>query len=88
MEARLARLEGAYEQIDRRLTDFRHEVAQRFASLEARLDGIDSRIGSLESRLDGRIDSLTDRMDRKFTAVYGLIVGTWITTVLTIVFHH
>ncbi len=68
MEIRLARLEGAYEQIDRRLTDLRQEMDQRFASL------------------DLRMDSGFSRIDQKFTWMLGLTVGTWITTILTILF--
>jgi hypothetical protein len=65
MEIRLARLEGAYEQIDRRLADLRQDM------------------GCVEQR----ISSLELRMDQKFNWVLGLIVGTWITTILTILFH-
>lgn len=70
MEIRLARLEGAYEQLDHRLADLRQELGQRFGSLDA------------------RIETLSGRMDQKFTCVLGLIVGTWITTILTILFRH
>jgi tetrahydromethanopterin S-methyltransferase subunit G len=65
VQNRLARLEGAYEQVDNRLGDlrqdvlgFRQEMGQRF-----------------------------NAVDQKFTAMFGLIVGTWITTILAILFH-
>jgi hypothetical protein len=73
MEVRLARLEGAYEQIDRRLNDLRQELDQRFA-------GIDQRFASLELRMDTGFACI----EHKFTWTFGLIVGTWITTILTI----
>ena len=37
--------------------------------------------------LAARMESGFDRIDRKFTWMFGLIVGTWITTVVTILFH-
>ena len=80
MEVRLARLEGAYEQIDRRLTDlrqdmaaFRQDVQQRFATVDQRFAGIDQRLTAV---------------DQKLMWIVGLIVATWTTTILTILFHH
>ena len=73
MEIRLARLEGAYEQVDRRLTD-----------MSGRIDALSGRIDTLS----GCVDALSDRIDRKFTAMYGLIVATWVTAILTILFRH
>ncbi|MFY9630056.1 MAG: hypothetical protein WAJ94_00415 [Candidatus Cybelea sp.] len=72
LEARIAHVEGAFDQVnerlsslDRRLDSFQHTVALRF-----------------------------DEVDRRFTWLIGLIVGTWVTmtatqvtTILTILFH-
>jgi tetrahydromethanopterin S-methyltransferase subunit G len=65
LEARVARLEGAFEQvnerlgsIDRRLDSFEHLVALRF-----------------------------DQVDRRFTWLTGIVIGTWVTAILTILFH-
>ncbi len=33
------------------------------------------------------MDSGFSRIDQKFTWMFGLIVGTWITTILAILFH-
>jgi hypothetical protein len=65
MEIRLARLEGAYEQIDRRLDDLRDTMNRGFSSADQRFAGI----------------------DQKLTWIVGLIVATWTTTILTILFH-
>ena len=65
LEARMARLEGAFEQIGDRLN-----------SVDRRLDSIDQRIGRLEQSFESR-----------FTWLVGIIVGTWITTILTMLFH-
>lgn len=73
MEIRLARLEGAYEQIDRRLDDLRESMNRGFASADQRFAGIEQRFTA---------------MDQKLTWIVGLIVATWTTTILTILFHH
>lgn len=83
MDMRLARLEGAYEQIDRRLADLRQELAERFGALEQRVGSVEQRLAGIELRMD---DSFA-RVDQKFTWVVGIVVGTWITTILTILFH-
>lgn len=66
MEIRLARLEGAYEQLDRRLADLREAMGLGFSSIDQRFAGI----------------------DQKLTWIVGLIVATWTTTILAILFRH
>jgi tetrahydromethanopterin S-methyltransferase subunit G len=62
MESLIARLEGAFTQVDKRL------------------DSIDRRLDSIDRRLDG--------FDQRFNWVIGIIIGTWITTILAVLFHH
>jgi tetrahydromethanopterin S-methyltransferase subunit G len=77
VEARLAHLEGAFVQ-----------VADRLNSIDRRLDTIEnvmqSRFGQLEQGLNSRFNLI----DQRFTWMIGLMVGTWITTILTVLFHH
>ncbi len=86
-DPRLARLEGAYEQVDRRLT-----------AIDARLETLDRKIDALEAKVTGKIDALDTKLDRKlddFTKrtdttqwrTTWLILTTWITIVLTLFFH-
>lgn len=80
MEARMAHLEGAFDQMGERLN-----------SIDRRLDGVDRRIDSLEQRMDVRFNAIDVRfngMDLRFNWLIGIIVGTWITTILTVLFHH
>jgi hypothetical protein len=71
-EARIARVEGALDQISERL------------------GGIDRRIESVDRRLDG-FEHLTalrfDQIDRRFNRLTAVVVGTWITTILAVLFH-
>lgn len=73
MEERVARLEGINEQI------------------RDRLNGIDARLTGIERTIDarfGQIDARFGQIDARFTWLTGAVIGTWVTTMLTILFHH
>lgn len=78
LEIRIAHLEGAYEQVDKRLGGVESALIQLRTELTAR---IDSRIDSLESRLTGR-------MDGQFHWLIGITFTSWITLLLAIFFRH
>jgi tetrahydromethanopterin S-methyltransferase subunit G len=59
-------------------------ISSAFAQVNERLGGIDRRLDSLEHM----IALLSDRVDRKLTWLTGIVVGTWITTILTVLFCH
>ena len=82
MEERTARLEGINEQIRDRLTS----IDRRFDAIDRRFDAIDRRFDSIDRRF-GTIDRRFELIDRRFLWL-SVVVGTWITTILTILFHH
>jgi hypothetical protein len=57
-----------------------HQVSDRLNSIDRRLDGFEQKVESRLSALDSKIDGLQWRMT-------ALIVGTWITVMLSIFFH-
>jgi hypothetical protein len=67
LDIRLARLEGSFEQIDKRLAS----LEQGVQTLGGRIEG---RIDSLDARLSGRIDSLAARMDAMVLWLAGILV--------------
>jgi tetrahydromethanopterin S-methyltransferase subunit G len=76
LDARIARLEGSFDQvnerlgsIDRRLDSFEHAVALRF------------------DRSEQLTNLRFDQIDRRFNWLTGIVVGTWITTILAVLFH-
>ena len=69
----MARLEGAFEQ-----------VGERLNSIDRRLESMDQRIGRLELTMESRFGLI----DQRFNWLIGIIVGTWITSLLTFLFHH
>jgi len=84
LEIRIAHLEGAYEQIDKRLGDLTATIDGRFAQVDGRFVQIDGRFAQVESRLDG-LDRKIDGLQWRMTS---LIVGTWMTAILAILFKH
>ena len=72
LEVRMGRLEGAYEQITKRLD-----------SIDARLEHFDAKFDGI----DGKFDGLRSELTTNFRWITGMIFGTWVTTILTIFFH-
>ena len=67
LEIGMAHLEGAYEQIDKRLGTLEEDVHGLRSDLVSRTDG-------LASRMDGLRSELVTRMDRQFFWVLGLLI--------------
>jgi hypothetical protein len=55
----------------------------RIARLEGAFEQTNERLAGIERRLD-RIEHA---LDLKFMWVIGIVVGTWITTILAVLFH-
>jgi len=72
----MAHLEGAYDQVNRRLAGF-----------DLRFDAVDRKIESLRSDLAEKIDSLDGRVDQRFMWTIGVVLSTWLATILAIFFH-
>ncbi len=54
-----------------------------YEQIRDRLNGIDGRLAGIESS----VDTLRTHVDQRFMWQTGLIVGTWMTTILTVLFH-
>lgn len=79
MESRLANLEGAYLQ-----------VADRLNGIDMRFDGLDRKIDGLDRKIDALRDSIATsfrEVDRRFMWLIGMIVTSWVTTILAILLH-
>jgi tetrahydromethanopterin S-methyltransferase subunit G len=77
LEIRIARLEGAYEQIDKRLGS----VEARMASLERK---VDEGFARLRQDLTQAIDRVGQKLDATFRWVIGIVLINWITLMLAI----
>ncbi len=58
MEVRMARLEGAYEQ-----------VSQRLMNIDPRFDALDRKINLLHEAVDKKIDMIDAKKDQRFNAL-------------------
>jgi hypothetical protein len=84
LDIRLGRLEGGYEQLDKRLGDLAATIEGRFAQVDSRFAQVDSRFAHVESRLD----TLGQKVDGLQWRMTSLILVTWITTILTMLLRH
>ena len=79
LDVRIAHLEGAYEQIDKRL-----------GGVESALGQLRSEMGQLRSELRSEMyqgrSELTARMDSQFRWLLGTILSTWVTLLLAVFF--
>jgi hypothetical protein len=77
IEVRLAHLEGAFLQVDRRLDSLGRSMESRFTQLE-------SRFGQMETRFESRFSII----DQRFNWLIGIVVASWISTIVTVLFRH
>lgn len=76
LEARIAGLEGSY-----------HQVSERLNSIDRRLDGFEQKMDNRFNAMDGRFAAMDSKIDGLQWRMTALIVGTWITVMLSIFFH-
>ena len=77
----MARLEGAYDQINLRLGNLEGEVRALRTELTARIGGLESRMDRLESRVDG-LGSRIDRLSFLLLALFGGVAASIIATIV------
>jgi hypothetical protein len=63
-----------------------HPLEARIAHVEGAFDRVNERLGSIERRLD-TIDIRFNHVYSRFNWLTGIVVATWVTTILTILFH-
>lgn len=55
-----------------------------FLQVSERLNSVDRRLDTMENILESRFGLI----DQRFNWLTGIVVGTWMTTILTVLFHH
>jgi hypothetical protein len=97
LEVRIAHLEGAYEQIDKRLGSVESTLVQFRSDLNASTQQLRSEMGLLRSEINSDMSGLrseiksarselTGRMDGQFHWLLGTILTTWMTVLLAVFF--
>ena len=79
----MGRLEGAYEQISKRLDSIDVRLDRLDAKSDRKFDGVDLKFEGVYRKFD----AVRSEMTTQFRSIVALIFGTWITTVLAIFFH-
>ena len=79
LEARMAHIEGAFEQINERLGSLERKFEVGFASVDSRFNQMEARFNHIDARFNWLIGTMAGGF---FT-----LIGVQITTTLTILFH-
>jgi archaellum component FlaC len=83
VDVRLARLEGSYQQIDRRLGSIEDRLGRLEMKVDAQGNALGARIDELNRGLSARIDALSNRVH---TMLYGIIVAILVPILIRIFF--
>jgi chaperonin cofactor prefoldin len=74
LEASVEHLNGAYEQIDKRLGDLRSDMNAGFARVDQRFESMDRRFESIDRRFE-TMDRRFETMDRSLKTLIGWLFG-------------
>jgi uncharacterized coiled-coil DUF342 family protein len=77
IEQRISRLEGAYEQVDRRLD----EMHQSINGLRAEMNGLRVEMHESINSLRTEMNSRLEEMNSRFNTLYVLIAASWVTII-------
>ena len=77
IEERIARLEGSFEQIERRLGTLEQDIRAGFERLESRINRVEERIDRVETKIETRFYWLVGIM-------LGVLIPMWVTIILAI----
>lgn len=83
----MAHLEGTYEQVNERLGSIESRLNTQFAAIDGRFTAVDARFVALDRKIDDVYRALDGKIDQRFMWTIGIVVGTWLTTLATILLH-
>lgn len=84
LEVRIAHLEGAYEQIDKRLGDLRQEMTANFAQVRQEMTTNFAQVRQEIAQLRQETNELRRQMAEQFRWIVGLQVLAWVSILGTI----
>lgn len=73
LEASVEHLNGAYEQIDKRLGDLRSDVNAGFSRVDQRFEAIDRRLDTQDRKIDGNLKTIIGWMLGQTAVIVGAI---------------
>ena len=88
LDVRIAHLEGAYQQVDKRLGGVESALIHLRADMNSSFAQLRAETNQLRSESTARMDTLAARMDSQFHWLLGTIFTSWVTLLLAILFRH
>ena len=76
---RISRLEGAYEQVDKRLDDLHQSMTSLRGDVNIRLASTEAQVIALRNEVNSRFESLEGQVNGRFNQLLILVGGSWIT---------
>ncbi len=86
LEERTAKVEGILEQMDKRLDRVEVAIVDLKNEFKSDMGKLETSLKSDISKVDNRIEKLETKADSQFKWLVGIIIATWITAILTIIF--
>ena len=80
-QERISRLEGTYEQVDRRLDD----MNSRLDGMQRAIDGLRGEMNNLRGEMNQAIDGLRGEMNNRYNTLVMLIVASWVTIMAALI---
>ena len=76
---RISRLEGAYEQVDKRLDDLQQSLTSLRSDVISRLTNTEAQVIALRNEMNSRFENLEGQVNSRFNQLLILVGGSWIT---------
>ena len=76
-EQRISKLEGAYEQVDKRLDDLNQSVNGLRNEMNSRFTEVRGEMNSLRGEMNSRLNTLTIVMFGTWVTVIGAVIGLY-----------
>ena len=84
-QQRISRLEGAYEQVDRRLDDMHQAIEGLRAEMHQAIEGLRSETQGLRAEMHQAIEGLRTEMNNRYNGLVMLIVASWVTIMAALI---
>lgn len=76
---RISRLEGAYEQVDKRLDDLQQSITSLRSDVNSRFESTEAQIIALRGEMNSRFESMESQMNSRFNQLLIFVGASWIT---------
>lgn len=74
-EHRVSRLEGAYDQMDKRLTEHRQDTENQFGELKGEIRGLRTEMREDNQSLRGELHALRVEVNARFDRITNIMIG-------------